>query len=451
MGTRQLMPSVSGDLLSGRYRLDEQVATGGYGEVWRGTDLVLNRSVAVKLLLAACAQHPETLTRFRNEARHAGALAHQNIARVYDYVEPDLPHPSYLVMEFVDGWSLASLLAGGPMDPAKAMDIIGQAAAGLRCAHLAGLVHRDVKPGNLLLNNDGTVKITDFGIAYVAGSTPITTAGSILGTPGYIAPERMHGFRASPASDVYSLGIVAYECLVGAEPFAGLALEVAMAFRDHAMPPLPAAVPPDAAALLAELTAMDPAVRPDAGEVSRRAGLLRDRWRGAPAAVPTDPGQAPMPTGPQPGPGPATLPILREPSSVMLGPGPGPYGPIRQGRRPAWLGWRALIGAVAVVVVLLGLALASVIGPALGPRPGPVPSGTSSLNPPTKASQSRPTTGTGNSPATVAQPKEDQNRGHGHGQGQGQGQGQGASQRRSPGPGKAEAPRQAQAETETET
>jgi serine/threonine protein kinase len=212
------MSSASATLLGRRYRLEQRIATGGYGEVWRGTDVMLGRLVAVKLLLAGHAQDPQTRARFRAEALHAAALAHGNIARIYDYAEAD---PPYLVMEFVAGPSLAALLAGGPMDPAKAMDIVAQTASGLHAAHRAGLIHRDVKPGNLLLSQGSVVKITDFGISYVAGSAPITTAGQLMGTPGYIAPERINGIPASPASDLYSLGIVAYECLMGAEPFAG--------------------------------------------------------------------------------------------------------------------------------------------------------------------------------------------------------------------------------------
>src|SRR5262249_54956527 len=150
------------------------------------------------------AGHEETLQRFRAEARHAGALSHQNIARVYDYGDPSPEHPPYLVMELIDGDSLAHILrTGRAMDAASAMDITAQAAAGLQAAHQAGLIHRDVKPANLLISSAGVVKITDFGISYAAGSAPLTRTGMIVGTPSYLAPERASGAQATEASDTY--------------------------------------------------------------------------------------------------------------------------------------------------------------------------------------------------------------------------------------------------------
>src|SRR6266536_2494155 len=260
-------------MLAGRYRLERQIAAGAVGQVWRATDLVLARPVAVKLLRAEYAQHPETLARFRAEAQLAGSLSHPGIARVYDYGDAAWPGSPYLVMELVDGPSLATVLAGGPLDTAQVMDVVAQAAAGLGAAHAAGLVHRDIKPANLLLGPGGQVKITDFGIAHAAGSAPLTQAGTLVGTPAYLAPERAAGAPATPASDLYSLGVVAYECLAGAVPFSGPALEVAAAHRYRPLPPLPAGVPPGAAALVAELTAKDPAARPaSAAAAAGRAG-----------------------------------------------------------------------------------------------------------------------------------------------------------------------------------
>jgi len=168
--------------------------------------------VAVKLLRAGYAQDPGSVARFRSEARHAASLSHPGIAQVYDYGEGELP---YLVMELVDGPSLARVLGGGPLDPGRAMDVVAQAAAGLDAAHRAGLVHRDIKPANLLLGPGGQVKITDFGISRTAGPEPVTGTGTLLGTPAYLAPERLAGQAATPAGDLYSLGVVAWECLVG--------------------------------------------------------------------------------------------------------------------------------------------------------------------------------------------------------------------------------------------
>jgi eukaryotic-like serine/threonine-protein kinase len=276
--------------LADRYRLDGRIAAGGVGEVWWATDLVLSRPVAVKLLRAEYVQHPETLARFRAEARHAGSLSHPRVARIYDYGEADATHPPFLVMELVDGPSLTQLLANGPMQPAHVMDVVAQAADGLAAAHAAGLVHRDIKPGNLLLAPPDQVKITDFGIAYAAGSAPITRTGMMVGTPAYVAPERLTGAAATPASDLYSLGIVAYECLAGALPFTGTAMEVVLSHQMRPLPPLPAAVPAEAAALVAELTAKDPAARPaSAGEVVTRAVRVRDALTGVPSAGATSP------------------------------------------------------------------------------------------------------------------------------------------------------------------
>jgi tRNA A-37 threonylcarbamoyl transferase component Bud32 len=267
----------AGTVLGGRYLLDDQIGNGGYGEVWRATDTVLARPVAVKLLHPRYTQRNEALARFRAEARHAGGLSHENIAQVFDYGEPADGQPPYLVMELVDGPSLETVLTGGPLDDSRTMAIVAQAAAGLQAAHAAGMIHRDIKPGNLLLAPGGTVKITDFGIAHTIGSAPLTASGELIGTPGYLAPERAMGERATPASDLYSLGMLAYECLAGAPPFRGTLLEVVLAHRDRQLPPLPPSVAVGVAALVMRLAAKDPAHRPnDAAEVAVWAGLLRD-------------------------------------------------------------------------------------------------------------------------------------------------------------------------------
>ena len=306
-------------VLAGRYRLEGCVAYGGVGEVWRATDLVLGRPVAVKLLRTEYAQHPEVLTRFRAEARHAGSVSHPGIAQVYDYGEDGAAASPYLVLELVDGPSLARVLAAGPLAPAHAMDVIAQAAAGLQAAHGAGLVHRDIKPGNLLVGPSGQVKITDFGIAHAAWSAPITQTGALVGTPAYLAPERVMGGPATPASDLYSLGVVGYQCLTGAVPFEGIPYEVTAAHRHRTLPPLPPAVPAGVAELILDLTARDPADRPaSAGEVAMRAGRLRDGLAGRPAAPP-----AGKPGGPPP-----AMAMGAEPVTLAGGPVPLPGDPV---------------------------------------------------------------------------------------------------------------------------
>ncbi len=338
------------------------MARGGVGEVWRATDLVLGRPVAVKLLRAEYAQHPEVLARFRAEARHAGSVSHPGIAQVYDYGEDGAAASPYLVMELVDGPSLARVLAAGPLTPAHATDVLAQAAAGLQAAHAAGLVHRDVKPGNLLVGPSGQVKITDFGIAHAAWSAPLTQTGALVGTPAYLAPERVVGGPATPASDLYSLGVVGYQCLTGTVPFEGIPHEVTAAHRHRTLPPLPPAVPAGVAELVLDLTARDPAARPaSAGEVAVRAGRLRDALARRPTAAPP----ASEPGGPRAGRAAARCP----------GPAPGRQGmrPGRQEMRPG----RGVLFAVAGVAVVAGLAgwlLAGAFGAGPGqPQPGGPP------------------------------------------------------------------------------
>ena len=263
-------------MLRGRYRLDVLIATGGMGEVWRGTDLAIDRRVAIKVLRPEHEDDEEGLARFRAEAHHAGSLSHPNIAQVFDYGEPAGAEPGYLVMELVDGLSLTRILDDGPLSPEDVMDVVAQTARGLAAAHRTGLVHRDIKPGNLLLRSDGLVKITDFGIAHADGQTTFTQPGMLIGTPAYLSPERVSGASATPAGDLYALGVVAHQCLTGHVPFAGEALAVALAHLDRGLPALPPYVPPEVAALVADLTRKDPAARPpSAWDVAQQAEYLR--------------------------------------------------------------------------------------------------------------------------------------------------------------------------------
>ena len=263
-------------VVDGRYELIGQIGAGGFSEVWSGRDQVLDRPVAVKLLHVSLAGHEETLRRFQAEARHAGLVSHENVARVYDYRGSAPAHPPYLVMELVEGESLdRELERGGAIGVARTLEVIAQAAAGLQAAHEVGLIHRDIKPSNLMVSKSGTVKVTDFGISQAAESVPLTRTGMILGSSGYLAPERAFGARATIASDLYALGVVAYECLSGAPPFKGTVLEVALAHCERPFPPLPPSVPPELAELVGQLTAKDQEDRPaSASEVAARTADL---------------------------------------------------------------------------------------------------------------------------------------------------------------------------------
>jgi eukaryotic-like serine/threonine-protein kinase len=341
-------------LLAGRYVLDEPIGAGGYCEVWRATDTVLTRQVAVKLLHPGYASQGEALARFKAEARHAGALSHENIARIYDYGEP-ADGQSYLVMELVDGPSLADVLARGPLGARPTMDTIAQVAAGLQAAHTAGLIHRDIKPANILFTSGGSARITDFGIAHAVGSTPVTSTGMVMGTPGYIAPERVSGAQAGPASDLYALGVVAYECLAGSQPFVGGALDVAIAHRDRPLPPLPVSVPAEVATFVMTLTAKDPTWRPaSAGEAADQAGRLRDEL-------------------PSQGYSQRAVPVLTPEGPPPIVADDVPARPRRR-RRP-------LAVAVLTLAALTCLVLVSVTGFASGPHPAGSPSHTPSRVP----------------------------------------------------------------------
>lgn len=313
----------TGLILDDRYQLAEPIAAGGVGQVWRASDLLLDREVAVKLLRPEYADHPDTLERFRAEAKHAGSLTHPCVARVYDYGNAGPAIPPYLVMEYVNGPSLADMLAVDPVHPVLALDVAAQAAAGLDAAHRIGLVHRDVKPGNILIGADGLVKITDFGIAHAAGSAPITGPGLVMGTTQYMAPERIAGGQATPASDLYALGILIYECLTGLPPYDGGTAEVMAGHLYLPMPPLPAGVPPELGELITRLTAKDPAARlSDAAEVAAIATRLRDALAADAGLAVAAPAYAGAATGSHAGAGAAA-----DVDALFTGPAPQQAGP----------------------------------------------------------------------------------------------------------------------------
>ena len=264
-----------------RYQLVSRIATGGMGEVWRATDTVLGRQVAVKLLKTEYADDPSFRSRFGTEARHAASLHHPNVAAVYDFGEAASAdgsgvHRPYLVMELVDGQPLSALLRPGqPLDADATRALLAQAADAIGAAHAAGIVHRDVKPANLLVTPSRQVKITDFGIARAAEGLGLTETGQVMGTPQYLSPEQAQGQTATPASDVYSLGVVAFECLAGRRPFvADTAVATALAHLREPVPDLPADVPADLAAVVRRSLAKAPEDRfPDAAAF---AAALRD-------------------------------------------------------------------------------------------------------------------------------------------------------------------------------
>lgn len=251
-----------GQLYGERYKLISRIAIGGMGEVWQAHDEIILRDVAIKILKPEYLGDPGFIERFRTEARHAAMVNHDGIASVFDYGEAG--GSAYLVMELVPGESLAKLLERSKSLPAdKVLDIISQTARALHEAHLEGLVHRDVKPGNLLITPNGEVKITDFGIARVADQAHLTATGQVMGTVQYLAPEQATGKPASPSTDIYSLGVVAYEALTGARPFTGEnQMAIAMAQINDAPPPMPSTIDQRVQNLILQCLAKKPGQRP---------------------------------------------------------------------------------------------------------------------------------------------------------------------------------------------
>ncbi|MET8083626.1 protein kinase [Micromonospora sp. NPDC005197] len=298
--------------LGNRYRLDERIASGGMGDVWRGTDQVLGRTVAVKSLLPALLDDPDFAERFRGEARTMATINHPGVVDVYDFGNDQ--QIAFLVMEYVEGDALSSTLSRvGRLTPARTMALVAQAADALHAAHEKGIVHRDVKPGNLLVRPNGTLVLTDFGIARSDIVGQLTAAGSVLGTASYISPEQATGQVATPASDVYALGVVAYQCLAGRRPFEGdNPLDIAMRHVRETPRPLPSDIPPQVRAVVERALAKDPAARwPSAAALAgvarqlkaalsqqARAGGHTGPVSGAPSS-PAAPGRAQVPQSQQ--------------------------------------------------------------------------------------------------------------------------------------------------------
>ncbi|MFC4149228.1 serine/threonine-protein kinase [Micromonospora mangrovi] len=343
-------------LLDGRYQSEELLGSGGMGEVWRGRDLRLDRPVAIKVLTAAGLDEPQAAERFDREARTAARLSHPHIVGVYDFgTEED---DSYLVMELVEGRTVAQLIAAGPLALGQALSIAVQVSDGIAAAHAAGVVHRDVKPGNLIVTPSGTVKICDFGIARLprtAGQNSLTGPATKLGTSSYMSPEQALGRPVDPRTDLYGLGCTLYAMLAGTPPFAGDPLSVLHQHVNEPPPPLRERrpdVPVKLDTVVAELLAKDPADRPtDAAAVRDRLAALLPA-AGSPAAP---------------------VPVVPLPASA----GKRPPGPAR--RRGARL---ALVAAALLGVALLALATVALLhrdtgSPVAAPTVAPTPVATS--------------------------------------------------------------------------
>jgi eukaryotic-like serine/threonine-protein kinase len=270
-------------LFAGRYRLERRIGVGGMATVQLAFDTRLERNVAVKLLAEHLAEDSAFVSRFRREALAAARLVHPNIVQVFDFGLDESTHRNFIVMEFVDGQSCAEMLREqSTLPPDEAVEILAQSCRGLDYAHRNGVVHRDVKPGNLLRSREGSVKLADFGIAKAAEDSDITKVGSVLGTAAYLAPEQARGEPAGPPSDLYALGVVAYQLLAGRLPYDAGSLTDLARLQETGPPPrldeLDPAVPAALAAAVARALHREPEQRfADAAEMET---ALRDGLRG---------------------------------------------------------------------------------------------------------------------------------------------------------------------------
>jgi eukaryotic-like serine/threonine-protein kinase len=373
-------------LLGGRYRLGDPVGAGGMGTVYAAFDVRLDRAVAVKLLRTDVARDPSLRRRFEREARSAARVSHPNAVAVYDTGE-DADHDAFIVMELLSGRTLAHEIADGPLAESRLRAVADGVLAALEAAHHQGIVHRDVKPGNVLLAEDAKVKVGDFGIATSLDATE-TTTGPPLGTPAYTAPERLRGLPATPASDLYSLGVVLYEAATGTRPFTGGAPgELADAVVRGAHRPLDSRrrdLDPGLVAAIERALAADPAGRFADAATMRAALAGEETGRSAPSIVSVAEDEA-APTADLPRPAPPRRVATTAPGGATTA-----RRAVRARRsRPAWA--LAIVAMVAVLVV---------VGVALLVRGGDHPASTTT----TTTIAATPTTGPGGPVATGAAP-----------------------------------------------
>src|ERR1700758_518467 len=284
------MAMASSQPIAGRYRIEDRLGVGGMSTVHLAFDQRLERYVALKLLAEHLADDPTFVSRFRREALSAARLVHPNIVQVFDFGFDSGHHQHFIVMEHVSGNSCAELLRDhGPLGVGQAIDIVTQACRGLDYAHRNGVVHRDVKPGNLLVSDSDVVKLADFGIARAVDQSSITQAGSVLGTAAYLSPEQARGDEAGPQADLYSLGVVSYQLISGRLPYEASSLSE-LALKQQRESPIPLdelvpGVPPALATAVASALEIDQRFRPhDAREL---AAALQDGARGIGPTGPT--------------------------------------------------------------------------------------------------------------------------------------------------------------------
>jgi serine/threonine-protein kinase len=282
-------------MIAGRYRIEDRLGIGGMSTVHAAHDSRLERRVAIKLLAEHLAEDPTFVSRFRREALAAARLVHPNIVQVFDFGLDERTGQHFIVMELVDGQSCAQLLRDrGWLPVDETIDILTQACRGLDHAHQNGVVHRDVKPGNLLLSRDRVIKLADFGIAKATEQSSITQVGSVLGTAAYLAPEQARGEEAGPAADLYALGVVAYQLMSGRLPYEAQSLSELALKQQRELPrpldQLQPAVPPALAHAIARALALDSGAR--YGSATEMASALRDGALG----IEPEPGPADLAT-----------------------------------------------------------------------------------------------------------------------------------------------------------